>query len=311
MIGRRTVFVLGAGASKPYGFPLGNDLTTEILNGLERGKDLRLKLLNADFREGDINDFQLRLREAGGRSIDFFLEGQSDELVSIGRVAIGLSIVRAEHECHGKGLLVREPPATDPWLTYLWERIRPGSTVKTLADNQISFITFNYDRTLEEFFTTVIKSNFPELPTREAARKVLDRAFPIVHLHGAIAEDGIPFGRDYDTISHSGILSRKTGEGLRLMNDATGPDRKQLDASHNLLRSAEQVCFLGFGFHRWNTERLELATLKEEQIPIFGSAFEMGGTELRAANKWVGRSWKAGQTNQRCAEFLRQNVDLY
>ncbi len=32
---RRTVLVLGAGASKPYGFPLGNELKTLLITHLE------------------------------------------------------------------------------------------------------------------------------------------------------------------------------------------------------------------------------------------------------------------------------------
>ena len=69
---------------------------------------------------------------------------------------------------------------------------------------------------------------------------------------------------------------RKAAEGIRLINDATGPEQERLDAAHKLLRNAEQVCFLGFGFLRWNTQRLQLATLKEETVPIFGSVFGMG-----------------------------------
>ncbi len=35
MIQRKTVFVLGAGASQPFGFPLGASLLIEIVQGLK------------------------------------------------------------------------------------------------------------------------------------------------------------------------------------------------------------------------------------------------------------------------------------
>lgn len=41
MITRRTVLVLGAGASKPYGYPLGGELRNQICGVWRRGREPR------------------------------------------------------------------------------------------------------------------------------------------------------------------------------------------------------------------------------------------------------------------------------
>jgi len=41
MLSKRTVFVVGAGASVPYGFPTGRDLVTEVLSCLSGSNNHR------------------------------------------------------------------------------------------------------------------------------------------------------------------------------------------------------------------------------------------------------------------------------
>src|SRR5258708_823314 len=109
MLERRTVFILGAGASAPYGFPIGSELVCEIVKGLAAEGTLRDQLLRAEFRAGDLDEFRDRLRVAGGTSIDFFLEDQHDDVVAIGKAAIAVQIRRAEHNCREKEWLVTSP----------------------------------------------------------------------------------------------------------------------------------------------------------------------------------------------------------
>jgi hypothetical protein len=309
MLERRTVFILGAGASAPYGFPIGSDLAGEIVRGLALGSRLRDMLRRAEFREGDLDDFRERLRLAGGTSIDFFLEDQPEEVVAIGKAAIALQIRNAEHNCREKEWLVTPPTAPteapDHWLNYAWELMRPGCTPQNLAHKaNVCFVTFNYDRTVEQFFDRVLASNFNLRP--EEAVKLRADAIEIIHLHGAIP-DAFPFG-SYGP--DSALRAREASQGLLLINDKVEPDPQRWTKARAKLQEAALVLVVGFGFHRLNTERLQLDRVPET-IPIVGGVYRMASAEIRQARRWIKRGWIEGKSGLKAEAFLREHADLF
>jgi len=58
-----------------------------------------------------------------------------------------------------------------------------GSSLEEFAENRVSFVTFNYDRSVEQFLFTSLKNTFgrPDGNTSQVLQKV-----PIVHLHGRL-----------------------------------------------------------------------------------------------------------------------------
>lgn len=89
MIRRQTVFVLGAGASYPYGFPTGEGLVNEVISlaGLDRTLDAFLYNGCVDL---DVKRFARDLADSDSPSVDSFLEHRPDFL-RIGKLAICLS----------------------------------------------------------------------------------------------------------------------------------------------------------------------------------------------------------------------------
>ena len=75
MIKNPTVLILGAGASYPYRFPLGEEMVTGILNKMTAEPET----FYAGTRPGDLEDFKQKLRKADPTSIDAFLEGNDEE----------------------------------------------------------------------------------------------------------------------------------------------------------------------------------------------------------------------------------------
>ena len=81
MIKKKTVFVLGAGASAPYGFPLGNVLLTKVRDALlqkhlNRRNEFADSVMEAGgFSQFDVDLFAQHLGAAGRYSIDEFLVG--------------------------------------------------------------------------------------------------------------------------------------------------------------------------------------------------------------------------------------------
>src|SRR5262245_53110091 len=129
MINRQTVFVLGAGASKPYGFPLGIELVDQIcLEILDDAKpelreknprvdyELKQRLLNLGFkRDEEVEDLAISMRGTQPYSIDSHLEKQTRYL-NVGKAAIADVLLRAE--AHARAARPNIDSEVD-WYRYL------------------------------------------------------------------------------------------------------------------------------------------------------------------------------------------------
>lgn len=97
MITVPTVFLLGAGASYPYGLPLGSELKKYILERYVSDNDGHTShLINTtSFRRTDIDRFIGALRYSGLLSVDAFLE-RRPEFMEIGKAMMGIELLHAE-----------------------------------------------------------------------------------------------------------------------------------------------------------------------------------------------------------------------
>jgi hypothetical protein len=96
MISSNTVFVLGAGASAQFGFPLGQDLCDEVINSLALGRQQRAHLLNTThFAERTLDYFREELRVSAQPSVDAFLEHRT-EFIEIGKAAMAVILIGCE-----------------------------------------------------------------------------------------------------------------------------------------------------------------------------------------------------------------------
>ena len=178
MIENKTVFVLGAGASCPYGFPSGIGLRKEICSQfcqrykryiLRRPKlkpDLEGKLIKA-------KEFTEIFHKATTKSIDLFLSVNS-EFEEIGKTAIALSIFETEINSHFRENVKKEE---NDWYSYLFHKLTDGLTNKNdyihFGENRVSFITFNYDRSLEHFLYESLVNSFNQIPPEKIKEQLI------------------------------------------------------------------------------------------------------------------------------------------
>ena len=138
MIEKETLIILGAGASKPYGFPLGSELRDSVI----RKKDnmwAYARALNMGFSDDEYDDFTIELSHSGFSSVDAFLEN-NDKWLSIGKSAIALDLLGSEHSCK-KNLFPPHQPL-DHWYEALWSRLRAPSWA-AFKKNPVTIVTFN------------------------------------------------------------------------------------------------------------------------------------------------------------------------
>lgn len=218
MITRPTVFVLGAGASCSYGFPSGRELIFQIYDRV-RKKCTGMVAGGVKHWLGFEIDTVLRcaqeLVSSEIPSVDLFLENRQ-EYRDIGKALIATALIPYE----GEKRLERRNEKHE-WLEYLFGHM--VTKRESFEGNHVSFITFNYDRSVEQFFSKALTSSFG---LKQAELQEMLKIVPIVHVHGLLGKlgsghDARPFSPDVNEtsirIAAAGIKFRYGLERLEKM----------------------------------------------------------------------------------------------
>jgi hypothetical protein len=292
MIDKPTVFILGAGASHPYGFPTARELRTDIVDHFQNryekhvghsGEDIYHQLLQHGYPGPDLaKAFVESFDRSSTESVDLFLS-RHHKLEKIGKMAICLSILDAERSSRF-GDRVAEPE--EDWYFHLYNKLTRELTgsgaYRELAKNSISFVTFNYDRSLEFFLFDSLRHSFEDASESGVAEVLLST--PIVHVYGQIAPlpwqnpdewQVLPYGRD---------LGDTKPNLLQIINNIhvvhelrTNPE---LDKARKLIQEAQQIFFLGFGYAKENLEALGFPEVLTREHVIFGTAMDARPKEI-------------------------------
>jgi hypothetical protein len=294
MITTKTVFVLGAGASRPYDLPLGNELYQIVIRDLSTNRQIRNDLLNmTPFNESHIDNFIRALKFSGLTSVDAFLE-KREEFVDIGKAILAMELLKREsHEV----LWTTE----QNWMQYLYAKM----TTRTLDEfgrNAVSFVTYNYDRTLEQFLHTSLVNSHGK---SEEECKVALSQIGIVHLHGRLGylpwqrdKDAIPFAQNPITPQIIEACLRQ----IRIVHENIEDRNVEFNQTRRLLWEAKRIYFLGFGWAPQNVERLNFGEI-EPQVAE-GTAFGVTPGELVAIREQV--KGKITFQDMDCLTFLRE-----
>ncbi len=256
------VLILGAGASKPYGLPLGRELRDLVLS--IRHTDSTIKLLSP-FRvsRDELHAFQNDLRMSAAGTVDSFLEKRPNWM-KIGKLATALALDGRENE----DKLFPPCQPRDHWYEAFWQALRCSSW-SALKKRRVHVITFNYDRTLECYLCGVISNNLRV--SRETAAGWLNEEF-VIRPHGTL--------RDYEGERLHWITNRLTAyermkqalESIVVISEAK-LSTKAFKLARWVLREADSAAFFGFGYHEQNMRRLGFPELCSdgETLAVRGS----------------------------------------
>jgi hypothetical protein len=278
MIKLDTTFVVGAGASFDYGFPLGEPLTRRIAGALNfedpinfgpgpHERELIRTAIDV-FCKDDESRQQLFLQRRALRdalttasSIDTFLESHPDfEL--LGKIAIAACLIRAEGRSNLKprpGKMIDLAAVENSWLGRLFKFVMvPGVSNASIQQifAQVSFVVFNYDRCIEHYFQHAIASYFMVDLSRAAD---IVKHLRIVHPYGDLGalhstDTNVSFGHEYQPETYeAGAAIHAMSQRLRTFTESK---KAQGADARDLIRNARRVVFLGFGFGEQNVELL-------------------------------------------------------
>ncbi len=226
-----------------------------------------------------------RLRAANTLVIDDFLSRQNVAIQEIGKFLIAWVILECESfylqklreeqeiDLNPNRIIELKPfNSHDDWCRFLLheiiygcEKSSDGSGVsggKTLVDNQVRFITFNYDVSLEQMLFKGLMAHTDYFTSDEINQFFShDR---LIHMYGAVREkpvdDFVPISTDWANKKdpeferiYQASRQIKTIEGIDKQDDAI------FKMAQKAVEKADRIIILGFGFDRRNCERLGLS----------------------------------------------------
>ena len=271
MITIPTVLVLGAGASCPYGFPTAKQLRNDICDAFSSRDAPGSRLLGDNSAPAKkFLEFREAFWKSGTSSVDAFLKGRP-EFLDVGKLAIAYCLIPYEDE---KNLYDPSEPDRH-WYLHLSERL--NLSFDEFEHNNLSIVTFNYDRSLEHYlFTSLL--NWHGRLLDDCIEKFAK--LPIIHVYGQLGKipypqlgcrQYLPFGGDEKKVSGAVVGA---SEGITLLHEQAS----DLSEARKLLTAAERICFLGFSYQLLNLKRLQLDSSSQRQV--FGTVRDFEDGEI-------------------------------
>lgn len=309
---KRMLFVLGAGSSHEVGLPTGDTLKAEIAKLIDirfehgfrqkSGDDQIMEALRRHAKNfeqpRDVNRYlekawQIKNALPQAISIDNYVDAHSgDEILELcAKLGIAKAILNAERRSaiYRDELSNPQLPPVDlagTWFHKFFQLLTEGISKRDVAAifDGISFISFNYDRCLEQFLPTAL-ANYYKLSIEETQKLV--EKLKIFHPYGTVGrlpsqlhnDNAVPFGADNvrDLLSITKELKTFTEQN----EDVTA-----IQNIHALVRDADTIVFLGFAFHAQN---IELLTPKEKcaASKVLGTALGISRSDLQIVTKQI------------------------
>jgi hypothetical protein len=188
-----------------------------------------------------------------------------------------------EHESEAAASIDQSVP--NDWVAYLWNCLIDGyglfgnASTETLFEN-LSIITFNYDRSFERILLNALAATFPG----QDAQKLLD-GLPIKHVYGALSGD-------FEEAATAERV-RDSARSIRVVFDGHYTGTFAM-LHHDHIQAAERVCFLGFGFDKENRGRLRLGR-------YFGEQWRTGRKPTIYATTVGMKAWEVDDARRSCA----------
>ncbi len=250
------------------------------------------------------------LSDTQEESLDAMLETQPGNIQAAGKRIIAKTILRAENK--GRGV------AKDgcDWFSYLFSRMTEGvaNVAGFFHSNDVTFITYNYDRLIEYKLTAGVHSKYQ-----------IDVIHPslmngkVIHLHGSVGDfhaspRQVPFGVGFadpqSSEKHINAVLPWCDESIKIVHEPK-PDADEFVRARAALARAERVLFLGFGFGRANVDRLNFGDIGRAagiRYTNFGMTEAETILYIRQPLQRAGLSFSPTNSGWDCLRLIRESI---
>ncbi len=334
---RKTVFVIGAGASVKAYLPDGEKLKKIIIeslyfkigfqNRLEKGEFIIIDALQKQYN----NDRSQFIHETDfirdnllyAISIDNFIDQNRNDnkIALIGKLAIVSAILSKERDSK---LFFDKSNINDrlsfsslnnTWYIPFFQLITENCAVDDLLIRfkDISLIIFNYDRCVEHFLFNAIQIYYENLSEKDATALV--NKIKIYHPYGSVGNlpwqsgnTSIEYGKEID----SGTLL-KLKDNIKTYAEGTNPNSSEIKQIKEQMRSADIVVFLGFAFHKQNMELIkpkEPKLIKFDSVKCYATTYGISDSNKDVISNQIknlySKKTKVEMLNTACYKFFQE-----
>ena len=256
-----------------------------------------------------IKEFGYALAGSAQASVDAFLE-KRPQFLQIGKQSIAAVLMAREQPRH----LFRTSDLR--WYDWLWDRLDNG--VDGFVDHSITVVTFNYDRSLEQYLGVALRDTYT---LDDSAIRTQLATLGFIHVYGTIGgrsfldEEARPYGPEAD---RERIV--QSADSINIVDREEDVTKNAaLAEAVSALAVAELVYFLGFGYEEVNVGRLQLPVVAQNRTgTLRGFTFKEAQDIRQRINLGVPREQdlrgvpgdSRTPTDMNCVEFLRHFATL-
>ena len=340
----RHVFVIGAGASVPYGFPTGFELI-QRLRQESIDFDLQQRILFPVFHptwknpESYFDSEQMWQRDDGGKFVAKWKELiQGSVILTIDQFLKNQGRIDPKREAFGKALMAEKILSSEArslhytgkdegsmhsidWIQYLLTQVDLQENWEDYL-RQTTFITFNYDRVLEFFVRQylVIEHSRSLNEADEFLAKM-----SIHHMNGSLGSlRELPFGNASGGLTKSRVSAwfpsgqtdapaepdfRKIADRLRTVWDSE--DQSENTEIHQKIANAERIFILGTSFIPENLRSVGLGPLPRNgislspRVNIRATGYKISDAQVQRAAKAMGILTGEDWRNIKAEDYIR------
>lgn len=313
-----TTYILGAGASWHYGFPTGDKLITDVAETSDIiAKYFEIESTSIQYNQPDLimeklyglsktphliqhslirateelKELYERIKLINPTVIDYFLT-MNPSVSDAGRFAIAFVI----HKCHWawgkyKNNQNIQGNGHDDWYRFIIHNMTLGMTKpEHLTLNNLYFVTFNYDTTLEDNLKSRL-NGIDMLRGHPVVEEFIKSR--IVHVYGKITHPSpepdfsafhnapIPLAKAHsqpeirEKITRCINAASLSAQHIRTISDQKGDGVEEIETARHFIDVADHLYILGFGFDENNCNILGLSEKllnKQLRLTNFGAS---------------------------------------
>jgi len=277
---KKTVFVIGAGASNEAKLPIGYELKKTISNLLDIYIDVfqqksgdrlikRALELHVQKEAGQTGDIASFLNEAWlirdalplAISIDNFIDAHKDNerIALCGKLAIVRSILEAEkksrlyYEKSSQDINVDFKSLDKTWYLSFFQLLTENCQKDDLKERfkSVTLIIFNYDRCVEHFMFNALK-NYYRISETETTE--IMKCINIYHPYGSVGS--LPCFSNIDSMKFGAEPNAQQlltlAEEIKTFTEGTDPNSSDILEIRRHMGVAQRLVFMGFAFHELN-----------------------------------------------------------
>jgi hypothetical protein len=337
----KTVFVIGAGASKEANLPTGHELKEKISNLLNIRFDFS-KQISGDYHivnalkvitkkpDSSGDDVNAYLKEARlirdalplAISIDNFIDSHrgNKKIAICGK----LSIIRAILESERSSLLYFDKnnrntglnfsALDNTWYLPLFQLMTENCQIDDLQKRltSITFIVFNYDRCIEHFLFQALQKYYR---ISEAEASELINQIDIYHPYGSVGS--LPWSktgpkREFGEEPYAEDIIELV-EKIKTFTEGTDPSSSDIKSIKAAMSNASRLIFIGFAFHKLNMQLItpdDFNPEKNEAPRCFATTYNISENDKAVINNQISDLYKtnvnAQMANLLCGEFFNE-----